>query len=326
MPVTRGKRQETVVIAHRGACGYLPEHTLAAKALAYGLGADYLEQDVVATRDDQLLVMHDIHVDTVTDVALRFPNRAREDGRFYARDFDLAELRTLNVHERRIADGVTAAFPNRFPTNTGRFSVASLDDELSMISGLNHATGRNTGIYPEVKSPAWHRAEGVDVSRLLLKMLSDYGYSSREDPVYVQCFDARETRRLREELGSDLKLIQLIGDNSWNESDTDYAALLKEDGMRQIAEFADGIGPWLDQLYTTAEIDGHPVSTGVVSAAHNAGLQVHPYTFRSDALATGFGSFDEQVCWFVGTLKVDGLFSDFPDKARTALELLKVTA
>src|SRR5690554_7145662 len=89
------------VIAHRGASGYLPEHTLEAKALAYGQGADYLEQDVVATRDDELVVLHDVHLDHVTDVARRYPGRRRRDGHWYARDFTLAELRTLEVHERR---------------------------------------------------------------------------------------------------------------------------------------------------------------------------------------------------------------------------------
>ena len=94
-----------VVIAHRGACGYLPEHTRAAKALAYAMGADYLEQDVVASRDDELIVLHDVHLDRVTDVASRYPNRARRDGRFYVRDFDLNEIKTLRVHHRRNADG-----------------------------------------------------------------------------------------------------------------------------------------------------------------------------------------------------------------------------
>ena len=107
--MTTHPKERPLIIAHRGACGYLPEHTLEAKALAYGMGADYLEQDVVATRDDRLLVSHDVHLDTVTDVAERFPTRAREDGRFYARDFDLAEIKTLNVHERHnpfIKDGL----------------------------------------------------------------------------------------------------------------------------------------------------------------------------------------------------------------------------
>jgi glycerophosphoryl diester phosphodiesterase len=308
-----------VVIAHRGACGYLPEHTLEAKALAYGMGADYLEQDVVASRDDELVVLHDIHLDTVTDVAERFADRAREDGRFYARDFDLAELKTLNVHERRSEDGVTAVFPGRFPTTEGRFSIASMAEEIAMIQGLNKATGRNIGIYPEVKSPAFHAEEGVDVSQLLLNMLKEFGYSDKEAPVYVQCFDAGEVVRLRNELGCQLKVVQLVGENDWGESDTDYDVLKTADGLRQIATVADAIGPWAEQLYTIAEIDGQPVSTGLVSRAHAAGLSVHPYTFRADALLPGFDTFAEMVEWFAATLSIDGLFTDFPDKAIEAL-------
>jgi glycerophosphoryl diester phosphodiesterase len=308
-----------VVIAHRGACGYLPEHTLEAKALAYGMGADFLEQDIVATRDDELVVLHDIHLDTVTDVADRFSDRARDDGRYYARDFDLDEIKTLNVHERRTEDGVTAVFPGRFPTGEGRFSVPTVAEEITMIQGMNKATGRNTGIYPEIKSPAFHAEEGVDVSSLLLTMLGKFGYTDKSSPVYVQCFDAREVRRLRNDLNCQLKIVQLIGENSWGESDTDYDALKTADGFKEIAKTADGIGPWAPQLYTIAEIDGQPVSTGMVSAAHAAGLSVHPYTFRSDALLPGFDSFDEMVGWFASSLKIDGLFSDFPDKAIRAL-------
>jgi glycerophosphoryl diester phosphodiesterase len=307
------------VIAHRGACGYLPEHTLEAKALAYGMGADYLEQDVVASRDDELVVLHDIHLDTVTDVAERFADRAREDGHFYARDFDLAELKTLNVHERRSEDGITAVFPGRFPTTEGRFSIATLAEEIVMIQGLNKATGRNIGIYPEVKSPAFHAEEGVDVSQLLLNMLKKFGYSDKEAPVYVQCFDAKEVVRLRNELGCQLKIVQLIGENDWGEADTDYDGLKTADGLRQIATVADAIGPWAEQLYTIAEIDGQPVSTGLVRRAHAAGLSVHPYTFRADALLPGFDTFAEMVEWFAGTLSIDGLFTDFPDKVIEAL-------
>lgn len=311
--------QRPAVIAHRGACGYLPEHTLEAKALAYAFGADYLEQDVVASRDDRLVVLHDIHVETVTDVAERYPDRLRDDGHFYARDFDLVELKTLNVHERRGQDGVQAVFPGRFPTAKGHFSIATLAEEIEMIQGLNQSSGREVGIYPEIKSPAWHRHEGVDISRLLLDTLSEYGYSSKEHAVFVQCFDASEVVRLRHELGCQLKLVQLIGENSWGESATDYEALKTTQGLQGIARVADAIGPWAQQLYAAAEIDGQPVSTGLVSKAHAAGLLVHPYTFRADALFPGFEAFAGMVEWFVTNLGVDGIFTDFPDLAVRAL-------
>src|SRR5210317_2181827 len=183
-----------VIIAHRGASGHLPEHRLAAKALAYAMGADYLEQDVVATRDDELVVLHDIHLDRVTDVAARFPGRQRDDGRFYVRDFDLAEIRSLGVTERLDEQG-RPVYPRRFPPHRSRFAVHTLAEELEFVGGLNHATGGSTGVYPEIKRPAWHREQGIDLSSALLDVLAEHGYQDPGDPVFVQCFDARELQR-----------------------------------------------------------------------------------------------------------------------------------
>jgi glycerophosphoryl diester phosphodiesterase len=311
--------KDVLIIAHRGACGYLPEHTLEAKAFAYALGADYIEQDVVATRDDELVVLHDIHLDRVTNVAERFPDRKRKDGRYYARDFDLAEIKLLNVWERRKADGKTPVFPRRFPTGQGNFRVPTLQEEITLVQGLNHSTGRNIGIYPEIKSPAWHKTENVDLSALVLQVLHEYGYKNRADSVFLQCFDATEVRRIREDLGCELKMVQLIGENSWGESDTDYEPLKTAAGLARLAETVEGVGPWIGHLIRMADIDGHPVSTGFVSAAHAAGLQVHPYTFRADELAPGFESLQEMVRWFADELKIDGLFTDFTDIAAAAL-------
>lgn len=287
-----------------------------AKALAFGMGADFLEQDIVATADDELVVLHDVHLDRVTDVETRFPSRHRGDGRYYVRDFSLAELRTLNVHERRHADR-SAVFPRRFPTMKGRFSIATFDDELEMIEGLRRSSGRAVGIYPEIKAPAWHLREGVDITLLVLRTLERHGYAKRADPVFLQCFDAAELRRVRREFDCDLKLVQLIGEG--REGENDYRQMRTAGGLRSTAEYADGIGPPADQLYLLADIDGHPVSTGLVTAAHDAGLVVHPYTFRADVPAKGFAAFDQMVDWFAGTLKVDGFFTDFPDLVGAAL-------
>lgn len=316
--VDRPGQGAPLIIAHRGASGYLPEHTLEAKALAYGQGADFLEQDVVATRDDTLVVLHDNQLDRVTDVARRFPDRHRSDGRWYARDFELTELKTLNVHERRGADGAVV-FPGRFPTGAGRFRIPTLVEEIEMIQGLNRSTGRTVGIYPEIKRPAWHRAEGIDLGKRLLEVLDEHGYRARADPVYVQCFDAGELKRLREDLGCDLKLIQLIGENAWDESDTDYDGLRSPRGLKQLAGIVDGIGPWLEQLYTPGK-QGRAKSTGLSGEAKKLGLQVHPYTFRADELPPGFTSFAEMVGWFARGLDVEGLFTDFPDLVRQVLE------
>ena len=302
-----------VIIAHRGASGYLPEHTLPAKALAYAMGADFLEQDVVATRDDELVVLHDIHLDRVTDVAERFPGRGRDDGRYYVRDFDLVEIRALKVTERVDADGLPV-YPDRFPAGRGRFRVHTLAEELEFVTGLNRATGGTTGVYPEIKRPAWHREQGIDLSGAMLEVLAAYGYEGPDDPVFVQCFDMEEVRRLRRELGCRMRLVQLVGDNSWGEAGTDYDWLSSEPGLTELARIADAIGPWVNKLYTPGADGSPPRSTGLVERAHSAGLLVHPYTFRVDDLAPGFGYFGDMVRYFCADLGVDGLFTDFPDK------------
>lgn len=302
-----------VVIAHRGASGYLPEHTLAAKGLAHEMGADYLEQDIVASRDDELIVLHDIYLDRVSDVASRFPGRHRADGRFYVRDFDLPELNSLKIWERMNADG-SPVYPDRFPARSGDFRLNTLPEELDFIQRLNEDSGRRAGIYPEIKRPAWHKEEGIDIALRLLELLVDFGYERRTDPVFVQCFDDSEVGRLKHELDCPFKLVQLIGNNSWREADTNFDALRSADGIEHIAKSADAIGPHISHLYEIDEFDSMPVATDLVSLAHDAGLMVHPYTFRADELPAGFASFDELVRYFVTEVGVDGLFTDFPDQ------------
>ena len=308
-----------VVIAHRGASGYLPEHTLAAKKLAFEMGSDYLEQDIVASRDDELLVLHDIYLDRVSDVALKFPGRQREDGRFYARDFDLAEIRRLRAWERMQADG-TAVYPGRYPAQSGGFRIPTLAEELQLVAALNHEHGRNTGIYPEIKRPAWHKSEGVDIAPMLLEQLAAGGYAGREDPVFVQCFDADEVRRLKQDLHCPYRLIQLIGNNSWLESPTDYDAMRSPEGIAAVATVADGIGPHLSHLAELEAVEGVPAVTDLSRLAKEAGLLIHPYTFRVDDLPPGFASFDDLVRFYVTEIGVDGLFTDFPDKVVSLLE------
>lgn len=302
-----------VIIAHRGASGYLPEHTLQAKALAYTMGADYLEQDVVATQDDQLVVLHDIHLDRVTDVAERFPGRDRLDGRFYVRDFSLHEIRSLRVHERMNADGCPV-YPGR-PPGTEEYRVHTFSEELTFIAELQVTAGRPVGIYPEIKSPAWHKEEGFDITPSFLNVLSEHGYVAHTDPVYVQCFDDQELVRVREVHNCSLKLIQLIGDNEWGEADTDYDQLCSSRGLKRLAKTVDGIGPWINHLYRLRS-DRQIEDSGLVARAHEQGLAVHPFTFRSDDLPPGFGSFAELMRFAVDKLSIDGLFTDFPDLAR----------
>ena len=306
------------VIAHRGASGYLPEHTLPAKAMAYAMHADFLEQDVVATRDDALVVLHDIHLDRVTDVATRFPGRARDDGRYYVRDFDLAEIRALAVTER-LDDAGLPVYPQRFPPHSGRFTVHTLADELALVAGLNRATGGRVGVYPEIKRPAWHREEGIDITAAMLEVLAAHGYEGPDDPIFVQCFDAAELLRLRLELGCRMRLVQLVGENSWEEAATDYDVLRTAAGLADLAGTVDAIGPWVNHLYAPGHRGQAPSSSGLTEAAHRAGLLVHPYTLRADDLAPGFCSFEDMVRFFCIDLGVDGVFTDFPDRVGSAL-------
>jgi len=297
-----------IVIAHRGASGYLPEHTLEAKALAYGLGADYLEQDVVATRDAQLVVLHDLHLDDVTDVASRFPGRQRADGRHYAIDFDLAELQRLAVSERRTPGGRSARFPERFPTDAALFRISTLDEELALIAGLNKSMRRTIGIYPEIKHPRWHHEHGIDLSSRLLAALAARGYSDAGSAAYVQCFDPDELRRVRDDLGCRLKLVQLVGE------EPEYAQLLTAEGLARVARYADALGPSYKQLVVPTH--SLPLrKSALADAAKRAGLMLHPYTFRRDDLPAYATDLEELLRAFFTDVGVDGLFCDQPDIA-----------
>ena len=306
-----------IVIAHRGASGYLPEHTLAAKALAHGMGAHFIEQDVVLSRDGVPIVTHDIYLDSTTDVALRFPDRARPDGRFYAIDFDLREIRQLRVHERTHvdADGQGAAFfPERFPAQPALFTLPTLSEEIALLSGLDQSRGCRTGLYIELKSPNWHRREGLDLASAVLEVLNETGYWNLPEQVFLQCFDDQTLRQLREELRAPLPMIQLIGENSWDEdSEVDYDYLRTTEGLSYIAGYAQGIGPYLPHIYLGKTASGAARFSGLVDSAHACGLQVHPYTFRRDELPTGIDSFEELMDIFFRQAGIDGVFTDFPD-------------
>ena len=182
---TTANADDKVVIAHRGASGYLPEHTLPAKAMAFAQGADYLEQDLVMTKDDQLVVLHDHYLDRVTDVADRFPDRARKDGRYYAIDFTLAEIKSLKFSEGFTVENgkKVQTFPGRFPMGKSDFRVHTFEEEIEFIQGLNHSTGKNIGLYPEIKAPWFHHQEGKDIATRVLEVLKKYGYTKKTDKI-----------------------------------------------------------------------------------------------------------------------------------------------
>ncbi len=309
-----------VVIAHRGASAYLPEHSQAAKVLAHALGADFIEQDVILTQDDIPIVFHDLELNALTDVALRFPDRARPDGSWYAIDFTLAELRTLSIRERIDPASGRRTYPGRYAGTGVPFPIVTLDEELALVRALNRVRGRDAGVYTEVKSPAWHRAQGKDPSPIVIETLARHGYAGRGDNAYLQCFDDVELRRIRQSLGCDLKLVQLIGENAWAEAATDYDRLRTAEGLAAIAGYADGIGPPMTRI-VGFDGAGEPVLVSSLCAdAQGHGLAVHPFTFRADALPPGARDSDAVHEGLFGLARVDGLFTDFCDLTRAFID------
>ena len=311
------KTSSPIVIAHRGASGYLPEHTLAAKAMAHAMGAGFIEQDVVLSRDGTAIVLHDVYLDSTTNVAQCFPGRARTDGRFYAIDFDLQEIRQLRVHERTHLDierNGLAVFTERFPAQPVLFQVPTLAEEIAMIAGLDRSRGQSTGLYIELKSPNWHRREGLDLSAAILQVLDETEYWNRPEQVFLQCFDDQTLRQLRHDLKAPLPMIQLIGENSWGEdSEVDYDYLRTPKGLSYVASYAQGIGPFVPHIYLGKTATGDVNLSELVELAHARGLLVHPYTLRRDELPQGIHSFTELLDILIDQAGVDGMFTDFPD-------------
>lgn len=298
--------KKITVVAHRGASGYLPEHTLASKVMAYAMQVDYIEQDVVLSKDDVPIVIHDILLDDVTNVLEKFPNRKREDGRYYVIDFTFKEIKTLAVTERFDSETGLQIYPNRFPKGTSSFRLHSLQDEIELIQGLNKSTGKNIGIYPEIKKPEFHHENGKDISKIVLNILSDYGYKTKNDKCIVQSFDAIELERIRKELKSQLFLVQLM---EFSE---------QKNLLEFYASYADGIGPWYKHLISSKTATDF-LLTSLVEDAHKLDLVVHPYTFREDQLDE-FDSFEQMIDVIIHQAGADGGFTDFPDRMREILQ------
>jgi len=298
--------KKITVVAHRGASGYLPEHTIASKAMAHAMNADYIEQDIVLSKDDIPIVIHDILLDDVTNVSEKYPNRKREDGKYYVIDFTFEELKTLEVTERFDSKTGLQIYPTRFPKGTSSFRLHSLQDEIEMIQGLNESSGKDIGIYPEIKKPKFHNENGKDISKIVLDILTKYGYSTKDDQCILQCFDAQELERIRNELKSKLFLVQLMEFPEQNNLLEFYAS------------YADGIGPWYKHLISSKTTSGFSF-TSLVEEAHKLDLVVHPYTFREDSL-DDFDSFQEMIDVIIHQAGADGGFTDFPDKMKEILE------
>ena len=220
-----------IVIAHRGASAYLPEHTLAGAAMAHSWDIDFIEPDVVLSKDKVPIVLHDIHLDLTSNVKKVFPKKARKDGRYYAIDFTLPELKQLKAEARVDYKSGKPVFPMRFPAQKSSFTIPTLAEFIELIQGLNISRRKQIGIYPEIKAPAFHQNEGADISKIVINTLKQYGYDEKPKQVFLQCFDAKELKRIRNEFNPPYPLIQLIGDNRWSMGDTDYTWLQTKAGL-----------------------------------------------------------------------------------------------
>jgi glycerophosphoryl diester phosphodiesterase len=310
-----------LVVGHRGAPGYRPEHTLASYELAARLGADVVEPDLVSTRDGVLVCRHEPFIGGTTDVATHpeFADRERSvvlGGRsvtsWWVGDFTLAELKALRAVER---------IPAVRPQNTrydGLFEVPTFDEMLALWCRLGAELGRPIGICPETKHPTYHRTIGLPLEELLLDTLQRNGLNEPGGLVLVQSFEISNLRDLRR-AGLRTQVTQLVAatgapfDTVANGSGPTYADLLTAAGLRDVARHADGIAP--DKLLVVPRAAdgrlGDP--TPLVADAHRAGLYVHPYTFRAESgfLPKGSSAVGEQLAYL--RAGVDGLFTDQPD-------------
>lgn len=309
-----------LIIAHRGASGDRPEHTLAAYDLAITQGADYIEPDLVATSDGALVARHENEISGTTDVADRpeFADRRTTkviDGEEYTgwftEDFTLAELRTLRARER---------LPDIRPQNTaydGLYQVPTLAEIIQLVRAREAETGRVIGLYPEIKHPAYFLTQGHDLAAMLVEELHAAGYEGEDAPVFIQCFEVEPLRRL--DAMTDTRLVQLISyaGGPADIPEMTYADMVTPEGLAEVATYADGVGVAIPLVLMP---DGQ--GTGLTDVAHDAGLVVHAWTARKENafLPAQLRLSDDMAAEgdlrsLIGLLQnagVDGVFSDDP--------------
>lgn len=348
-----------LVIGHRGTAGYLPDHTLEGYALAIELGADYIEPDLVATKDGVLIARHEPNITATTDVADRpeFAARRRtmlvdgalESG-FFASDFTLAEIKTLRAKQPIPADR-----PTQFD---GKFQIPTFDEVIALAKRKSAETGRTIGIYPETKHPTYHQKLGLPLEDKLLAALIRAGWNHRHAPVFIQSFEQANLKALSKK--TKVRLVQLVDADDVNADGSlaynapfdrpyDWTASGKpellartfgwfatDEGLDDIATYAYGIGPW--KRYIVSTINDGSVSgpgeaarvlaepTDLIERAHSRGIKVHTWTFRNEQrrLANDYAGnpINEYLQFY--RLGIDGVFSDFTDTAIVARTLFKL--
>ncbi|MBT9458886.1 MAG: glycerophosphodiester phosphodiesterase [Burkholderiaceae bacterium] len=350
-----------LVIAHRGASGYLPEHTLEGYKLAIQMGANYIEPDLVMTKDGVLVARHEPIIGDSTNVGslAQFAGRKTTktiDGvtyanQYFVEDFTLAELKTLGAKQTRAG---------RPTTYDGQFQVPTLDEVIALAKAQSIATGRQIGIYPELKHSTY--MQGVSQSlgfsktyfedKLVSTLHAAYGNTGNA-PVFIQSFEISNLQYLNQH--TDIKLVQLVDADDVNADGSmslvapydrpydvavkngklSFADMVSDVGMSFVATYADGIGPWKPYLLKTVadgvDRDGDGVitgkdrrvdgSTGVIESAHANGLFIHTWTFRNDASMLGYADPQKEIEAYL-KLGVDGIFTDFPDTGVAAVAAL----
>ncbi len=291
---------DPLVIAHRGASGYLPEHTLEAYQLAIKMGADYIEPDLVFSKDGVLVVRHDNYLGTTTDVEdhPEFASRKRKwAGRddWFVEDFTLLELKTLRARQ---------AFEGRSKAFDGKYQIPTFQEVIDLVATESARLGRQIGLYPETKLPSHFDSLGYDFVARLLEILDKNNLNKRESRIFIQSFEPGILRRLNDL--TEVRLIQLV--TPLRGDDGEMQAGIPNVPLREISEYADGVGA-LKYLLITRE--GKP--TAFVRQAKALGLDVHVWTFRDDAyMSELFESGESELAFYLG-LGIDGLFTDFPD-------------
>jgi glycerophosphoryl diester phosphodiesterase len=322
--------EEPLVIGHRGASGYRPEHTIAAYELAIEQCADYIEPDLVPTKDGVLVARHENEIGGTTDVSDRPEFADREttktiDGRevtgWFTEDFTLAELRTLRAEER---------LPEVRPQNTaydGQYVVPTFDEVLDLARDSVTCDGEPVGVYPETKHPTYFDSIGLSPEEPLLADLAANGFAAPGSPVFIQSFETTNLRELDEQ--TELPLVQLLDcsgapyDLASSGDRRTYADLVKPKGLRFIDTYADGIGPCKDLVIPRTEDNELGKPTKLVKFAHREDLLVHPFTFRrenqflpaeyrSSADPNAPGDLVGEIRAFLRA-GVDGFFTDNPD-------------